>query len=542
MSTDQNGLLYDALLGSIDAAGDDGPLGWRTLLWFLRNVMAVEPLDAYEHAFSDPALGIDGLLVQEADDIDEDPTLFVFEVKSTPGPVDVGPAAVAAARGASDIVLDLGRHVSSHAPTELASLASRMRLVERLSAGDLTPQAVLVTTGRLSPEALVAAAQTGVRTFDLEFLAQVALALQVEGLRQAELPVLAGEGSRFLSQTGIGRIAVCAVNAPEIANWPGIDDRSLFGLNVRRQLRQNQVRTGLTKAVENPADHANFLAYHNGLTVVCRRFDPRPDQLIVHDLSVVNGAQSVIALRESAAALTNDLQILVKFVEVGENRQLPAEVAQRSNTQTAVNPRNLRALDGRQRFLERDFSENYPAYRYVTRPDASLHEPGIPVPNDVAAQLLCAVYAQRPWLAVKRTELFRAPNYSIVFPPQIRAAHVLMSKRIREAVESQKGAFPQEYRRSWALTALVATYLVAQLLREDEEGRAWLDDPAAALTRESLVAARLEHLAGRVGRELTKYHEWRSKTDGFDDFKVDFKNRTTLRTLASDLVRSYVSA
>lgn len=519
---------------SIKGQGDDSRLEAQTLVWFLHHVMAVEPLDAYEYVFDERGLPVDGLLVQDAEDIDEPSTLFVFEVKVPAAGGSVGVPAVRQAAKARETIAQLAEH-----PTEgeFWSAAMRLRLAERLQGGDLRPQAVLVTTARLSDNGRKEAEGENVRVFDLPFLAAVAEALEREGLRKGSLKVGVGTNRRFLSETSIGRIAVCAVKATEIAKWKGIKDRSLFGLNVRRQLQQNRVRSGLTEAIENPGDHPNFLAYHNGLTIVCRSFEVEDDAIEVHDLSIVNGAQSVIALYESREKLTDAIEIPVKFVEVGGDRQLPAEVARRSNTQTAVNPRNLRSLDGRQRFLVEDFRKNYPQYRYVTRPDASLEEPGEPIQNDAAAQWLCAVYAQRPWLAVKRTELFRAPSYSIVFPSYIRAAHVVLCKRIRDAVQVQQPLFPKDYRNSWALTALIATYLTSQLLREDLATRDWLKEPESTLERDNLSSV-LEETTKFVVRFLSEYNRWRIQKDGFDDFKVDFKNRASLRSLATDVVRA----
>jgi hypothetical protein len=528
--------LRDILTASIRSQGDDARPEAQTLIWFLQHVMAVEPLDAYEYVFDEPGLPVDGLLIQDAEDVDEPATLFVFEVKVPPSNGSVGVPAVKQAIKARDAISQLA---GERGGGEFSSAAVRLRLAERLRAGDLRPQATLVTTARLTVGGRREAVAANVRVFDLPFLGAVAQALEIEGLRPGSVTVHADAEKRFVSKTSIGRIAVCAVQAAEIAAWEGIRDRSLFGLNVRGQLKQNRVRSGLAEAIEDPRDHPNFLAYHNGLTVVCRRFKVNDLAVRVEDLSVVNGAQSVIALYEHRDKLTDSMEIPVKFVEVGDDRQLPAEVARRSNTQTAVNPRNLRSLDGRQRFLAEDFKEHFPRYRYVTKPDAGHDEPGEPIQNDAAAQWLCSVYAQRPWLAVKRTELFRAPAYSLVFPSYVRAAHIVFCKKVREAVEGKKPLFPSDYRGSWALTTLIALYLASQVLREGDSTRDWLQDPEATLRREDLGLT-LEETASFVAQFLTDYNNWRVDQAGFDDFKVDFKNRSTLVSLAADVVRARI--
>src|SRR5206468_5665886 len=136
----------------------------------------------------------------------------------------------------------------------------------------------------------------------------------------------------------------------DIVGWPGIDDRSLFELNVRRELRRNRVRDQLDGAIRRQHDHKDFLAYHNGMTVVCDSVSEQPGKLIIRNASVVNGAQSAIAFARAAdeGDLTEQLRIFVKFVEVAGRPQLAKEVSWRSNTQNAVNARNLMALGGPQ--------------------------------------------------------------------------------------------------------------------------------------------------------------------------------------------------
>jgi hypothetical protein len=358
---------HATLLRSISAAGDEGPLSSQLLVWFLRNVMAVEPLDAYEFVFDETEGVIDGMLVEESQEVEEEPTLFVFEAKMGTPDLSVDARAVQAVWDATEKLKTEG--AAAFGRHELTLAARRMELLAQVSGGLLRPVPVLVAAGRLTDGAKERAESLGVRWFDLEHLAGVAAALEAGGMKEAELPVNAPLAGRLVTDSALGRVAVCAVKALEIAEtWPGIEDRSLFGLNVRRQLKGTTVRGGLTKSLEDDRDHANFVAYHNGLTVVCGAFDDdHPEHLVIHNLSVVNGAQSVISLWELKDDLTEKVEVIVKFVEVGTNRQLPLDVAQRSNTQTAVNPRNLRALDGRQQLLERQIEETYGSeFKYVT--------------------------------------------------------------------------------------------------------------------------------------------------------------------------------
>lgn len=134
------------------------------------------------------------------------------------------------------------------------------------------------------------------------------------------------------------------------------------------------MRRELDAAIKRKADHPNFLAFHNGLTVLCGEIrELKNGDLRISGLSVVNGAQSVIAFKRNEKYITKSLHVLVKFVEAGDNPDLAGEVARRSNTQNPVNPRNLRALDGRQLLLLQQF-EQYPDFEYAVRPDTRPNE------------------------------------------------------------------------------------------------------------------------------------------------------------------------
>jgi hypothetical protein len=461
-------------------------------------------------------------------------TLLLFEVKANfEQPRQLRPPAIErfAERIRSGLDSPEQLFVDSGVEAEIAS--QRLDLAERLNAGDLRPQLIYVTTASAPRSVRDAARALGVELHSRNELVDLALALDRSDLLDETIEVGTPSKRRFLSETAAGRIAVCDVPAIAIAEWPGIEDRSLFGLNVRHELGGGRVRGELDAAIKNPSDHPNFLAFHNGLTAICNHIEEEDGALKISGISVVNGAQSVIAFHRNREVLTEDLHVLVKFVEAGDDPDLPGEVARRSNTQNAVNPRNLRALDGRQQLLEQQFAR-HPEFAYVVRPDTLRNEGVTTIANDDAAQWLCALYLARPWLAVKRTELFRTPTYQQIFHRQISATEVILAWRVRDAVQATRPDLPEPYRRSWRLVALVALYLVGELMRADDQD---LSNPGALLNRDGLdddLAIRTSFVAQR----LCAFHE--AELDkGFDDFKVTFKNQPALRALSNDVTAAW---
>lgn len=526
---------YDAeadlrdLRAALDLEGDEGPLDSRLLLWFLRKVMQVDDSDEYELVFESAGRQLDGFWL-EASPEDTKPTLHLFEVKVGQTPETWGldlvrqSAATVAALDATGLVAVVERDVRI--------AAQKQGLTGPPLSANYALRPTLILGRRLSDEAQLAAAEAGLRVYDLPWLARLARALRGPGLLEVPLRVPCPADKRFKSTTASGYIVVGEVRAADLAQWDGIEDRTLFGLNVRGELRQNRVRTGLDKAMATPSEHDDFIAFHNGLTVLCHEVDDSdPAVLRVRDVSVVNGAQSLLAFKRNERALDGtSLRVIVKFVTYTEDRAAFAtEVARRSNTQTAVNPRNLRANEPRQAALAEEFNA-YGGVTYLTKPDATHRPTGEAIQNDDAAQWLCALYLGRPWLAVKRTELFRTPNYERIFSREVGAAHILLAKRVYDASQRCKPSMPKPYQHAWRLTTVMAVYLAGVVMHNDTSLAGWLEQPATAVGREDLPGA-LDEVMARVA-EILHLHHAQQEDFGYDDFKVDFKREDTARNLA----------
>lgn len=523
------------------------------LLWFLRNVIGIDDLDAYEHICDGPEdHGLDGMFVEEGDSPDDVATLVILQSKYPQTPKNVGRSDVAEFLGVANQCRTVegveALLADAKLEPELRALLTRHRVKERLAAGSLNVRLIFVTAGVLQRDAQELVDSTNAHegagfltVYDLRTLGPLAKAVLGPQPVSGQVVITTPSSERFVTQVD-GRVhVVAAVKATEIVSWPGIDDRSLFDLNVRNQLRPNTVSKALRRALERASDHRNFLAFHNGLTVVCNGISTQDDSITVQDMSVVNGAQSVIALVDRSAYLTDELKLVVKFVEIGDHHQVAREIARRSNTQNPVNARNLRALSGVQLRLVAEFGEQFPGYTYVTRPRHGEGLEGRVIENDHAAQLLCALYNQRPWLAVKVLTLFQ-DYYTEVFSTDITAAHIVLADLIEERVKKGAEKVPTAYLATKKLTELVMVYLVGQLLRTDDGLEQVLLDPAAALADRAALEAKIDDLVGHAAGTLSMRAQAHRRAHTFDDFKVDFKNREVLESLAEEAARFYVYA
>lgn len=334
-----------------------------------------------------------------------------------------------------------------------------------------------------------------------------------------------------------GRGLMVPVSATAVARWPGVEDRTLFDLNVRHALGKNRVRRSLDEALSDAEAAADFIAYHNGITAVCRSYEVGKDHVRVEGLSVVNGAQSVVAVHANAERLDPEIKILLKLVEAPYDSELSRNIAIRSNTQNPVTSRNLRALDPVQLRLEREVAEF--GYVYVVRPDSQTSSTDRLIQNDDAAQLLCSTYVRKPALAVKRQVLFELPQYSEIFSPATTGARVVFVYLLRKAVEEVKETVPADYRRAWALTSLTLVWMTSEAMRSDPHASTILLEPDAHVRNPRELEAILGRFAGAARAVLVERHQRFEETGDDDDFKVEFKQTRTLTDLGARAVRSW---
>ena len=118
------------------------------------------------------------------------------------------------------------------------------------------------------------------------------------------------------------QMALALVPATQLVRLPGIENLTLFDLNVRLGLGNTKINRELRQTIKTGGEHALFPAYHNGLTLLTDGLRVTDDGLELDGLAVVNGCQSLLALYRERSALSPDLKLVVKVVELGDNAEL----------------------------------------------------------------------------------------------------------------------------------------------------------------------------------------------------------------------------
>lgn len=134
---------------------------------------------------------------------------------------------------------------------------------------------------------------------------------------------------------------------------------SLFNWNIRRFLgKKGEVNKGMTRTLADAP--SRFFYYNNGVSVLCDEFSFNESnrELSVHRAQVVNGAQTLGAIKNATNADLHDVLVLVKLTAVKHStreRGIAAELIRTNNTQNTLRAPDFRSNDKIQQWLETKF-------------------------------------------------------------------------------------------------------------------------------------------------------------------------------------------
>ncbi|MFL6350419.1 MAG: AIPR family protein [Bryobacteraceae bacterium] len=340
-------------------------------------------------------------------------------------------------------------------------------------------------------------------------------------------------------------LVMAAISAKELVKLTGISDTRIFAQNVRLGLGKTRVNTELIQSIKDQQEHKNFLAYHNGLTIVARDILLTKGKISITDYSVSNGCQSLQSLYNNQSVLTNALILPVRIVKVGEDRSLAASIAYKTNNQNPISLRDLSANDSTQTQIKAEFDQLYgfdSSYMIKQRAVPTSKE----LSNEYAGRLLLSLYVEMPWSAHQKYKLFGELQAQI-FKYGINAPHIRFAQLTMQACESALLKCQQEKVKQYGLTRFLLLYLVGQILRKSAKGRKLLDDPPAYLRTKQVdqdrgpLEADLMHeitsVASYVVTEINYYME----DHGGDayDYKSDFKSEKSVKLIRSEVLKSY---
>jgi AIPR protein len=333
-----------------------------------------------------------------------------------------------------------------------------------------------------------------------------------------------------------------AIRAAQLVRLPGIDDSRVFAQNVRLGLGGTRVNDDILESVKNKKEHRDFLTFHNGLTIVSKYITLRGKSLYLKEFSVCNGCQSLLTFYNNRKTLTEDLQVLVRIVRVGDDRRLPEVIAYRTNNQNPISLRDLSSNDTVQVRLKAEFDNLFgPKLNYVIkRGEVSGTEE---LPNEHAGRLLLALYVKEPWSAHQKYRIF-GDLEGRIFNYHVTAANIRVAQLFYEQIPSRLTALENQRLARYGLTSFLTLYFLGELIRLSEDGRNLLDDPLPFLARggthnpmESKMLSQSASLIDWLVTELNYF----VKGQGGEayDYKREFKSPKAVEVIRDELLKAF---
>jgi len=355
-----------------------------------------------------------------------------------------------------------------------------------------------------------------------------------------QVELVADSVPTVIPEGGTAQLAVGFVSARQLIALPGLVDLSLFARNVRLSEGRTRINRELGQTIDRPEEHALFMAYHNGLTILTHGLTVEGNRMHLNGVTVVNGCQSLLTLHEHQSKVTDDLRLLVKVVAVEAQTDLADKITYRSNNQNPVDIRDQRSTDAVQRDLQAQMAEFYGGELFFAIREGQPPTAPNVLDNKTAAQFLMACYLMEPWNAVRKVRLFDT-DYRRIFDHTVNAHKLYLLDLISEIVSERRDELDPELRASFASIRFTIAFLLSQVLRKSDLGCLLLEYPDRWMPDErEEVKIALTPLAQQLVRSVNHYvtsesQERASRDEDFDP-KVAFKNRAEVGRLEHQVI------
>lgn len=232
----------------------------------------------------------------------------------------------------------------------------------------------------------------------------------------------------------------------------------------------------------------------------------------------------------------------VRLVEVGTHRTLADDITYRSNNQNAINLKDLRANDPTQVTLKGQFADFFGSRIDYEIKRGEVSTAAVVIPNDLAGQILLALYNGEPWMSHRKFDLFDQ-RYTDVFHPSIGAAHIFLSYIIYDEVKKKLPKVKNVLMARYGLTTFVLVYIVGKLMGETQSGQRILKNPLNTVRdNESRLRTSVAGLIDDILIDFNAYVGEQEQQEGYFDYKTSFKSQRAVELLADDVLRQHQRA
>lgn len=459
---------YPALLGQfrqhIDPKRSESA---SFLIWYLENYYRLETLDAVDSVCDQRGdKGVDGIFVN-----DNDKTITVFQATisqskdKTIGDRSLREFAGTLTQFQSEETLKI--LLDSTANIQLGKLIGRLDLLNKITTHELRGEFLCNIDSDANGDTFLKSASNitfAGKTFltntyisdKRDVPVQASISFDTVGFKVTEYAV-----------DGNAKAAIAPIRATELVKMEGIADQSLFTYNVRGPLGKTRVNREIQASIKKKDLHRLFPLFHNGITVISKGLDVTGDSISISDYFVVNGCQSIAALYGNTTALTDDLRVLTKFIQLEPTSPWAKMVTEFSNNQNGVKDRDFMANNVLQIRLQNEFQRDYGGRYFYEIKRGEAKQSGEVISNDDAGLLLMAFDLKEPWATHRKYQVFEDKHSDIFGRKEVTADRIVMCHVISEAITGILPNITNQLLAKYLLTRYALVYIVRNILESD---------------------------------------------------------------------------
>jgi hypothetical protein len=341
-------------------------------------------------------------------------------------------------------------------------------------------------------------------------------------------------------------VYVVSLRATELVQMAGIESQALFEWNVRQSLGRTKVNRAIAESVASPAEHKNFMLYHNGLTVLAIDvdLDENADELRIDRYSVVNGAQSLSTLYANRSGVSDDLRLLARVIRLHPATDLAAMITRNSNNQNAIAARDLQSNSVIQKRLKAEFGRSFKRqFSYEIKRGEQTYGDRV-ITNEDAAKVLLAFDLEQPWTCHQSYRLFDDLHSGIFGRPVVTAERIVGLIAVRDAVQASLENLDNQLAAYYSVTPYFVMYLVKQALQLDPLGKKFCQDPGGFVRDRGFgaVVKSVRQISDDLIVDLNAELAEREETGNQFDHKRELKSASAVRALRGEVLPSYQKA
>lgn len=509
------------------------------LIWYLEHYYRLDTTDAIDCVCDQSGdKGIDGIYLNEgANSIDVFQSKLYQANKRTLG--DVALKEFRGTLAQFDTPEALRNLVESAGDAEVARLITRLNLVKKLPTynvrgiflvnvdPDANANAYLATESKLVVVSKTELTNTYIS--DERAISPAGpITFDVSGIPISEYVV-----------DGNTRAVIAPLKARELVSLAGIADQSVFAFNVRGPLGRTQVNKDIVASVKDPSTHKLFPLFHNGITVIAEKVVNDDNSVTIENYHVVNGCQSLSALYNNRASITDDLRVLTKVLEMEVGSELSERVTRFSNNQNGVKARDFKSNSPVQIRLQNEFRQHYEGVFALEIKRGEHPGAGEVISNEDAGLYLMAFDLGEPWGTHRKYELFDDKHADLFARPEVTADRILLCHVLATTIGEKVAAIENALFGKYALTKFAILFMLRQIMDADETGRRVIANPREAVRNEE-SRQKLRASIGRIVDDMITDINHEVKEFGEDfDYRGKLRDADWVKELAKAVVGTH---